>query len=84
MRQSYIKEQIHNLARQHNIPLRVQEQKIRPGWCSKSKGLLQILYERGYINVDKLDKYGIEGTRQHKDENGQARQEHKPYLLREL
>ena len=32
------------------------------GWAGKGKGLLQVLWERGWIDVNKLDKYRMSGV----------------------
>ena len=82
LKSSYSKEEIKRLARQNNIPLTVEERKIEPGWCNKSKGLLQILYERGFINPeDKISKYTVNGKKTHLDENKQVKEEFKAYHL---
>jgi hypothetical protein len=36
-----------------NISITVQEQEVKGGWLGKPKGMLQILWERGWINSSK-------------------------------
>ena len=36
------------------IPLDEQIKKIQPGWEGKAKGMLQVLWERGFLDVDNL------------------------------
>ncbi len=38
-----------------------QREVINPGWQDKSKGLLQVLWERGLIESAELDKYTVDG-----------------------
>jgi hypothetical protein len=34
-----------------------------PGWADKGKGLLQVLWERGWIDETKISQYKIDGTK---------------------
>jgi hypothetical protein len=36
------------------IPLDEQIKKIQPGWEGKVKGMLQILWEQGFLDLDNL------------------------------
>ena len=53
-------------AQANNIPLVVEEIVQYPGWLGKPKGLLQICWERGYIDCGEdgkgWKKYSIKGT----------------------
>ena len=40
--------------------VRSEKQKIF-GWCGQPKGLIQVLWERGLIDIDKLSEYSISG-----------------------
>ena len=40
----------------------VETSKIRKGWEGKGKGLLQVLWERGFIDESKLKQYKKEST----------------------
>ena len=66
-------QEIHNLAQLNNIPIHYETRKTKEGWVSKPKGMLQILYERGYIdtqnktNEEIMSYYTVNGR---KDING--------------
>ncbi len=51
------------LCKQHNLPTEVIEQKIVEGWEGKQKGLLQILWERGFVDVENLSAYTVDGRK---------------------
>ena len=46
-------------AQKHNIPLNVTENILKYGWVDANKGLLQVLWERGKINVEKKNEYSL-------------------------
>jgi len=50
------------LCDQNQVPTAEFIQKIKQGWVGKQKGLLQILWERGWIDIASLGKYTIEGS----------------------
>ncbi len=52
--------------------MEVIEQKIVEGWEGKQKGLMQVLWERGVINVNNLSAYTID---RRKDEYGVIQKE---------
>ena len=43
-----------------------------------------MLWERDWINVEEIDKYGVDGKDEYKDENGQVKKEYQRYVLRTL
>ena len=49
------------LAQEHNLPIEETTQKIDYGWEGKPKGLLRVLWERGFINTSKLSDYMLNG-----------------------
>ncbi|KAI2495669.1 hypothetical protein MHU86_18853 [Fragilaria crotonensis] len=51
----------------NNIPIDREVPKIKEGWVGKAKGLLQVLWERGFIDTTKLSSYTLTGR---KDELG--------------
>jgi hypothetical protein len=51
------------------ISIFVSEDKIREGWLNKPKGMKQILYERGFIDVKNLALYSKDGP---KDSDGKV------------
>ena len=50
-----------------SIPINREVPRIKEGWVGKAKGLLQVLWERGYIDTNKLSSYTLTGR---KDELG--------------
>ena len=50
----------------------------------KPKGLLQILWERGFIDVSKLKLYSLKGKQSQLEDNGKLKQEFHKYSLRTL
>eukprot|EP00956_Cyclotella_meneghiniana_P036504 scaffold126502_cov47-Cyclotella_meneghiniana.AAC.1 len=38
----------------------VKKQTLKPGWKSKGKGLMQVLWERGFINTNQTSDYQLE------------------------
>ena len=52
---------IQELATHNNIPLQHEVPIIKEGWVNKPKGMLQILYERGFLDRKKINSYTIEG-----------------------
>ena len=60
--------QIQSLAKSMGIPLGIVSQKKSVGWMGKSKGMMQILSERGFLDPkispnDLLKKYTVEGKK---------------------
>ena len=52
---------IQELATYNNIPLQHEVPIIKEGWVNKPKGMLQVLYERGFLDPKKINSYTIEG-----------------------
>jgi hypothetical protein len=48
-------------AQEHNIETKVTSSKVIEGWQGKAKGLLQVLWERGFIDADNHQKYTMNG-----------------------
>jgi hypothetical protein len=46
---------------QHNIETKVTSGKVIKGWQGKVKGLLQVLCERGFIDMNNHQKYTMNG-----------------------
>ncbi len=49
------------LCEDHGILLTVTSNKIIEGWGGKAKGLMQVLWERGFIDVNDVLKYTLNG-----------------------
>jgi hypothetical protein len=52
-------EKLQEMASAQAIPLQKTIPSIEPGWVGKQKGLLQVLWERGWIDVACLEEYAI-------------------------
>ena len=57
----YSRDELHQLALENEIELTFTEPVIIPGWLGKPKGLLHVLWERGWINEDEISKYSVDG-----------------------
>ena len=55
------KEAIQQRALEVGLPIQETKQKIVEGWEGKPKGLLQVLWERGLVDQNRLDKYTLNG-----------------------
>lgn len=65
--------QLKEIAKQNNIPLVYEQQEVLKGWEGQPKGMLQVLWERGFIDASKSEKYyTIEGR---KDQFGNVNSE---------
>ena len=81
---NYSIKQLEQYANNYNLPVETNEEVIRPGWVGATKGLLQVLWERGFVKEEEWRKYTLEGRKSWKDEHGQIKQQYLPYLLRKL
>ena len=48
------------LCKEKNIDLTYKESKIIKGWVNCPKGLLQVLFERGYIDANRLEEFSTD------------------------
>ena len=48
----------------HEIPTVINVEHFREGWEGRAKGLLQVLWERGFIDSTNLNKYTLTGKRE--------------------
>ena len=53
----YSKDEIHEISLDKNVSLTYNQEDVKEGWVGRLKGLLQVLWERGYINTCELDMY---------------------------
>ncbi len=63
VRRYYSKKEVHQIARDNGLELTYQHPEIREGWVGKPKGLLQVLWERGWVNEGELDMYSGDGEK---------------------
>ena len=64
--------------------MEITEDVIKPGWVGANKGLLQVLWERGFVDENRWREYSQEGKKRWRDEDGKIKEQFKPYLLREI
>ena len=75
------------LCLKNNIPVKLSSKKVRNGWNGASKGMLQILYERGFIDTELIkskrsSRYSIAGKKGGIDWlTGEIKEECKQYSL---
>ena len=50
----------------------------------KSKGLLQVLWERGWVDETRLGEYSLKGMKHQVDNDGNIKEEHRHFVLRTL
>ena len=63
MRGHTTQERIDQLTKEHDIELTCSVEVVKEGWLGKPKGLLQVLWERGWINESRLGEYTLKGTK---------------------
>ena len=50
VRGHYKMKKLRQFANHYDLPLEIREELIKPGWVGASKGLLQVLWERGFVD----------------------------------
>jgi hypothetical protein len=77
--------QLKQLASDFQIATVHEVDQIIEGWMGKPKGVLQILYERGFIDTARpLTDYSLDGKDEWKDEFGEIFPRYLPFCLRHL
>ena len=61
-RRSYRLKELQELAQNNNIETKKVRTKEKKGWEGRSKGLLQVLWERGWIDESHLEKYTMDAA----------------------
>ena len=85
VRKRYRRKEVDELARTYNIPLVVEQDKIKHGWLGKPKGMFQVLWERGWIDPDRpMKDYTVNGKKEHLDDSGNVKEEFKHLCLTHL
>jgi hypothetical protein len=59
----YTKKKLQEFSSDSGVDLQFQRQIIEEGWEGKPKGMLQILWERGLIDIGRLQEYTIGGKK---------------------
>ena len=70
------KEELEQLAIEHEVELTYEYEEVEEGWCRKPKGLLQVLWERDYIDEQNASNYSLKGNACQLDEDGQVLSEY--------
>ena len=78
------KDKIEQLAKEHDFSLTCSVEVVKEGWLGKPKGLLQVLWERGWINKNRVSEYSLKGTKNQIDKEGNILPEHQRFVLRSL
>jgi hypothetical protein len=61
--------ELREFARIHNIDPKITKTREKKGWEGQPKGLLQVLWERGWIDHDHYDRYTMDPA---KNEDGEV------------
>jgi hypothetical protein len=61
--------ELQQIARDKNLETRIERTRDKKGWIGQPKGLLQVLWERGWIDEQQIDKYTVDIA---KDNDGQV------------
>ena len=72
------------MAIKYRIKLTIEIDVVEEGWLGKPKGLLQVLWERGWVDEKKIGEYSLKGQKHQMDENGKIKDEHRHLVLRTL
>ena len=59
-RRNYRLAELQEIARKNNIDTKVEKTRVKKGWEGQPKGLLQVLWERGWIDQGQLEKYTMD------------------------
>ena len=85
-KQRYRKEDLVALCGQRDLPITIEEQEVKEGWLGKPKGMLQILWERGWIDSSKVVsarsmRYSKDGKKEDAGEDGKLKEASQQYAL---
>ena len=78
------KEKLEDLAKEYNVELTSEVELVEEGWVNRPKGLLQVLWERGWIDVTKLSEYTLKGKANQMDGDQNILPEYRRFVLRHL
>ena len=84
VRKYYWKEELQEIAEKYNIELTCSHQEVIKGWVGRPKGMLQVLWEIGFINEGELENYSGDGKKIYKDDDRNIKPEFRRYILRTL
>ena len=78
-RRNYRLAELQEIARSHNIDTKIEKTRVKKGWEGQPKGLLQVLWERGWIDEGQLEKYTMDPAT---DEDGEVLEGGEDWSLR--
>jgi hypothetical protein len=78
-RRNYRLAELQEIARSHNIDTKIEKTRVKKGWEGQPKGLLQVLWERGWIDEGRLDRYTMDPAT---DEDGEVLEGAEDWSLR--
>ena len=78
------KDELERIAKEKNIALTYEYNIKKEGWMGKPKGLLQILWERGFVDEKNVSLYSLKGKKYQLDEDGNLKKQFERYSLRTL
>jgi hypothetical protein len=78
-RRNYRLAELQEIARSHNIDTKIEKTRVKKGWEGQPKGLLQVLWERGWIDEGRLDRYTMDPAT---DEDGEVLEGAEEWSLR--
>jgi hypothetical protein len=68
-RRQYRLAELQEIARDNNLDPKTERTRERKGWMGQPKGLMQVLWERGWIDEDHIEKYTMDLA---KDDDGEV------------
>ena len=76
----FLKSELIVLANENNVPISTSENNVTKGWVNKPKGILQILWERGFIDEFQVksprsSRYSKDGRKGDVDADGKLTEE---------
>lgn len=80
-RRSYRLLELQELARTHGVDVKIMKSREKKGWQGQAKGLLQVLWERGWIDEGNLERYTVDPAT---DANGEVLDGAEEWSLRVL
>jgi hypothetical protein len=84
-KRNHSKKELENMASQFALTLHHEVDDLKEGWVGKPKGMYQILYERGWIDIRlKNNAYSLDGKAEWIDESGTIMNQYLPYCMRHI
>ena len=85
----FLKHELVALAIKNNIPVTYTQVDITKGWVNQPKGMLQILWQRGFIDASQVktarsSRYSKDGSKGDFDDEGRLTGDREQYCLRSL